>query len=223
MESYTKPSEFEHGDIVGTIAYCNDLLERQALLLCDLLQELCLPVAVDDLSLHLSCEFSILEVQLVGVHIVNPQFLLQGASKVREAPGQDSNLVAQPLEVCDQSRSSFGDGKSFGDVLQDVLVHALEESHAPLEAFLEVQLPAHGCFCDFCYLLSNIRLLCQLINDFALYQSRVHVEKDQAPVSSVEIIVLYSDVDRLVERDLEEFFSHLVHIARFSANFKLKC
>ena len=86
-ESDTQAGDAEHRQVVGAVPHGDNLLQVYALLLGQLAQQLRLAVAIHDGSLYLPRHQTVGDVQLVGVHVIDPQVLLQIAGKVGETAG----------------------------------------------------------------------------------------------------------------------------------------
>mmetsp|Transcript_6005 Transcript_6005/g.15284 ORF Transcript_6005/g.15284 Transcript_6005/m.15284 type:complete len:345 (-) Transcript_6005:403-1437(-) len=223
VEGHPEPRELEHRDIVGAVSHSNHLLQAEALLLGDGLQELCLAIAVDDFAAHLPSKLPLaVERKLVGMNIIHTEDLLELLGEVGEAARQDPDLVPQPLEVADEARGAFSDGEGSSDLSKLFLLEALEQTHAFPERLLEVELAPHRRLGDLSHLSANTRPLGKFVNNLALDEGRVHVEENQPPVAPEEIVLLHGDVDGVLKRDLEELFPQLVNGARLAAHLKLQ-
>ena len=90
----TQSSDFEHGQIICSVADRDDLFEADVFSFGDLLQQFGLALAVDDLTRYAAGHPAILDFQFVGVEIVDAEFFLEVVAEVGETAGHDSRFIA---------------------------------------------------------------------------------------------------------------------------------
>src|SRR5260370_26031740 len=109
MESHAQPSDAQHREIVGAVAYGDGLLQGNFFLFGNLLQQLGLARSIDDLSRRLSCKQAIGYIQFVGVDVVKAKLALQLLGKAYETAREDSRFVSHRLEGSQQPVYAGGD------------------------------------------------------------------------------------------------------------------
>ncbi len=92
----------------------------------DLAQQFGLAGAVDDGAGDLAGEPALLELQSVGVDVVDAEAPLQVFGEVGEAAGEDRDLVAELFQRADQALGAVGDGQAFGDAGQHRFIQPLQ-------------------------------------------------------------------------------------------------
>ena len=81
------------------------------------------------------------------------------------------------------------------------------------EAFLEIDLPAHGRFGDLMHLVTHIGHLGQFNDHFCLDERGIHVKANKPPVAAVNIILLEGNVNPGFARSFKKFETHPVLVA----------
>ena len=82
MEGDAQSGEGEHGEVIGSVAHGNGLLQVNFLHLCDETEKLGLALSVDDVSEVTSSQFAVIpNLKFVGIDVVDAKFLLQVFSK----------------------------------------------------------------------------------------------------------------------------------------------
>mmetsp|Transcript_39937 Transcript_39937/g.66434 ORF Transcript_39937/g.66434 Transcript_39937/m.66434 type:complete len:337 (-) Transcript_39937:270-1280(-) len=195
MERHPEPGRAEHGQVVGPVPHGDGLAGVDPLLLRDGLQKVRLRRRVHDLPDDTARHDPVHDLQFVGVHVVEPEDLLQVLCEVREASGQDGRLEAHPPQCPDQPLGALREGQAVSNDLQCRFWQSLQHRHPLLQALPEVDLAPHGRLSDGCHLISNPGLDGQLVNHFVLDQSRVHVEHRQTPEPPVDVVLLKAQVN----------------------------
>src|SRR5580698_8651970 len=92
----------KHGQIVGSVTYRNDLLERDVLLAGNLAQQFGFSWTINDLGFNLAADLAIDDVQFIGEDVVDSQSLLQVPGEEGEASRQDCRFITKHLERANQ-------------------------------------------------------------------------------------------------------------------------
>jgi len=109
-----------------------DLLE-----LAQQAQQFGLAAPVDHLADIAPRELALLDLQLVGIYVVESVFLAQVVAEIGEPAREDRRFIAHTLEDRHHALQPFGDGQVTGYFLHDRDVEPLEQGHALGEAFAE--------------------------------------------------------------------------------------
>ena len=207
MEGDAQTREVEHRQVVRPVADGHRLRDVDRLELAQQPQQLGLAAPVDDLADVAAREAAVLDLEFVGVDVVEAVFLAQVVAEVGEAAREDRRLVAHALEDGHHAFEPLGDGKVAGNVLHDRDVEPLEQGDALREALAEVDLAAHGAGRDLADPVADAGPFGQFVDHLRLDERRVHVEADQAAAAAVDVVLLEGDV----ESDLGEVHEALLH------------
>ena len=130
MESDAQAREVEHRQVVGAVADSHRLGDVDLLELAQQAQQLGLAAPVHHLAHVAPRELALLDLQLVGIYVVESVFLAQVVTEVGEAARQNGRLVTHALEDGHHALQPFGDGQAAGYLLHDRDVEPLEQGHA---------------------------------------------------------------------------------------------
>ena len=188
VEGDAQTGEVEHRQVVRAVSHGHRLGDVDPLELAEQPQQLGLAASVHDLSGIAARQASVLDLQLVGIDVVEAVFLPQVVSEVGETTGEDSRLVSHALEDGHHAFETLGDGQRMGDLLHDRDLESLEQGHAFGEAFAEVDLSPHGAFGDGAHLGADAGPFGQFVDHLGLDERGVHVEADQAAAAAVDVV-----------------------------------
>src|SRR5579883_2378030 len=108
-EGDAHPGEVEHGQVVGSVADGDDLLEGDLFLPGDALEKLGLSSSVDDAAAYVTGNDAVRDLKGVGIDVVDAEALLEMAGEEGESAGEDGGFVAQHLEGADELLGAFGE------------------------------------------------------------------------------------------------------------------
>jgi len=103
-------SQAEHGDVVGTIADRDHLLQGNSLPFRDFSQQDGLPVSIHNGRNHAAGDLAVCYLQFVGIDVVNAQILLQVLCEKVETAGEDGRFVAEKFQRANQPLGAIGKG-----------------------------------------------------------------------------------------------------------------
>ncbi len=221
MKGDTQTGNRQHRQIIGTVTYSYHLFSTDTFLLRQLLQQAGLHPTIDDLALDLAGQLAVLKIELIGMDIINPEFLLEIVGEIGKATGEDRHLVAEVFECTDQPLRPFGDRQLLGNPLQHRLIQTFQQRHAPPKALGEIDFAAHGRLGNFRHLIADAGHLRQFIDHLGLDQRGIHVETDQATAAAVEIVLLHGHIDIHLLGYLQELGMHGRDILHFAAQRQL--
>ena len=130
MEGDAQTGGREHGEVVGAVPYGDCLGDVDVLHLGDQAQKLGLALAVDNLADVAPGQFAVLDLQFVGVYVVEAEAAAQVFTEEGEPSGEDGGLEAGALEDLHHAVHSLGDGKRLGDFFHDIDIQPFEGRHA---------------------------------------------------------------------------------------------
>lgn len=198
----------EHGEVVGSVTYGDDLFEGDVLLGGDLAEELGFAGAIDDVGFDEAGDFAVFDVEVVGVDVVDAEALLEVASEEGESAGEDGGFVAKELEGRDELFGAFDEGDLAEELVDAVLGESAEECDSAAEALLEFDFSAHGGLGDLDDLGGYAGESGEFVDDLSLDEGGVHVEGEEAAVAAEDAFALEGDVDAEVVGEGEEGGAH---------------
>ena len=185
----------EHGNIVGAIADCDNLLKRNPLATSNFGQQQGLASSVDDRRDDPACHLAIDYFQFIRMNGINAQALLQRSSKERESAGENGRLVAKQSQRLHKAFRPFGQRNAVQQAMGALRREPLEKRDTAGKTFIESQLSAHGRFGDTNHLVSHARHLCKLVNHFALNERRIHVESKEPAITAEDAFTLKCNIN----------------------------
>ena len=222
MERYAKPCCANHGQVVGTVAHGNGLRQVHLFHLCDELQQLSLTVTVHNLTHVTAGELAVVaHFELIGIDVIDAVLALKLFAKERESAREDCNLIPAGLQYRHQTVHTFGDGQVVSYVLHDAHVEAFQQTNAPCEALLEVNLAAHGTLGDGSHLCTHAGTLRQFVDALGLNECGVHVETYQSAHSAEHVVALQREVYAHDARHLHHLSLHLTFVVRLATQREL--
>ncbi len=198
IEGDSETGFFQHGNVVGTVSHCDDLVEMDSLLLGDQFEKIRLALGIDDGRANLSGTDVLIEDQMVGLGIVNPEARLQTIGDAAESPADQGDTIAEILENSDQL---FGPRCELGAFEHGVDLGTSQppkQADSSFESIGEGKSSSHGFVRDSRYFLVNSKLAGELINDFGLDQRRVHVKNNESLGPTVKALGLQRHVDAFI-------------------------
>lgn len=168
LEGDAEASELEHGKIVGPIAYRDHLFEREVFLGGDLLEESGFSAAVDDFGVDFAGDDAVLDVEFVGVDVIDAEALLEVLAEESEAAGEDGGFVAEAFKGGDETLGTVGEGNGPDQSIKGRGGETFQESDAAAETGGEIEFAAHGGLGDGLDLGSDAGEFGEFIDDFGL-------------------------------------------------------
>ena len=172
MERDPQTGQIEHRQVVGTVSHGYRLGDIDPFELTEQTQQFGLAAAVDDLARVASREFAVLDLEFVGIDIVETELLAQVVAEIGETARKNRRFVSHPLQDGHHALQPFGDGQVAGDLLHDRHVEPLEQRHALREALAEIDFAAHGALGDGAHTVADARPVGQFVDHFGLDQRR---------------------------------------------------
>ena len=112
VERHTQSRRGEHVDVVGTVADGDGLLHRHTDLSGELAQRDRLRGAVDDVADHTSGELAVDDLEGVGLHEVQLEFVREALDDLTETTGHHTAVVAEAAQRADRGART---GRQFAD------------------------------------------------------------------------------------------------------------
>ncbi len=209
----------EHRNIVGAVADGDDLLERDPLAAHKLLEHGGFALSIEDGRQNAAGHYAVGDFQLVGVHVIDAEGLLQVTCKKREAAGENGGFVAEEPERADEAFRAVGEGNGVQQGVHAFGREAAQEGDAAREAFVEIQLAAHGSFGNAGDLIADACHFCQLVDHLRLNQGGIHVEGKEPAVTAEDALALEGDVDGKLLSGGEKVGAH----GRLAQGFAADC
>ena len=158
-------------------------------------------------------EFAVVvNLEFVGIHIVDAIFALQVFAEEGESSAEDGNLVAIALEHSHQSVNALGDGQFLGDVLHHAHVEPLEQCYSLLEALLEVDLASHGSLGYLLHFIAHSGAHGEFVDTLRLNECGVHIKADESAHAAEHVVALQREVEFHLRRQLHQLRAHVVDV-----------
>ena len=180
-----------HRQVVGSVAHGDCLGEVHFFHLGNEFEQFGLAVAIHYFAHIVAGEFAVVvNLEFVGIHIVDAIFALEVFSEEGESSAEDGNLIAIALEHSHQSVNALGDGQFLGDVLHHAHVEPLEQCHSLLETLLEVNLSSHCPLGDFLHFVAHSGSYRQFVDTLRLDERGVHIKADESAHAAEHVVAL---------------------------------
>ena len=183
-------------------------------------QQLGLAAAVHDLADVTARQTALLDLQLIGINVIEAVFLFQVVAEISETSGQNGRLVSHTLENGHQALQPLGDRQVAGDLLHHRNVESPKQGDAARETLGKVDLAPHGALGNGPHFGTHAGTVGQLVDHLGFDQRGIHIETDQASAAAEDVVLLERNIDPLVGQ-LHEAFLQYGLIAERTAHRKL--